>query len=251
MDLGSWQKKSTDVVRLRRLGVGWAVGSAVMGGTLTLGAMTAAKAYGFNEDQIVEAAIVDKFEDEPHVEAQPEPEKEAPKPKKAVTPALVEPVKVDDKLVEKQPVNSDNPYGGDDPYSLLENGAATAAVEAEKPKVAESPKIIEKAKPVVSQKSSEPVRLTEDDTPPRAIVQISPQFPPEAKAAGIEGTVIIDYVVTDKGEVTDVKAVKGPPELFEVCLAAVKAWKFMPALNKDGKAIAAHRRARFPFHIKT
>jgi protein TonB len=250
MDLGAWQKRSTDVVRLRRLAAGWVTGSAIMGGTLTLVALTAAKAYGLTEDTVVEAAIVDKMEDEPNVEAQPEPEKEAPKPKKAAAPALVEPVKVDDKLVEKQPVHSDNPYGGDDPYELLGNAGA-AAPEPEKPKIAEAPKIIEKPKAVIPQKSNEPVRLTEDDTPPRSIVMTPPQYPAEAKAAGIEGTVVVDYVVTDKGEVTDVKAVKGPPELFAVCVTAVKAWKFMPALTKDGKAIAAHRRARFPFRIKT
>lgn len=247
MDFGSWQKKSTDVVRLRRLATGWAVGTGLMGGTLAFVAMTAAKAYGFTEDQIVEAAIVDGPEDEPHVEAQPEPERESPKPKK-VAP-LVAPVAVDDKLVEKQPAGSDNPYGGDDPYSLLENTAATP--EPEKPRVLEAPRIIEKAKPVVQARSAEPLRLTEEDTPPRAVVQTSPQFPAEAKAAGIEGTVIVDYVVTDKGEVKDVRAVKGPSELYEVCVAAVKSWRFLPALNKDGTAIAAHRRARFPFRIKT
>lgn len=251
MDLGAWQKRSTDVTRLRRLAAGWVTGTAVMGGTLSFVAMTAAKAYGLTEDTVVEAAIVDKMEEEAHVEAQPEPEKEAPKPKKTMAPALVEPVKVDDKLVEKQPVHSDNPYGGDDPYELLGN-AGGAVTEPEKPKIAEAPKIIEKAKAIVPQKASnEPVRLTEDDTPPRAIVQTSPTYPAEAKAAGIEGTVIVDYVVTEKGEVTNVKAVKGPPELFEVCVVAVKSWKFMPALTKDGKAIAATRRARFPFRIKT
>jgi periplasmic protein TonB len=250
MDLGAWQKKGTDVVRLRRLAAGWVTGSAVMGGTLTLVALTAAKAYGLTEDTVVEAAIVDKLEEEAHVEVQPEPEKEAPKPKKAATPALVEPVKVDDKLVEKQPVHSDNPYAGEDPYALMESAGA-ATVEPEKPKIAEAPKIIEKPKAVIPQKSNEPVRLTEDDTPPRAIVQTSPQYPAEAKAAGIEGTVIVDYVVTEKGEVTEVKPVKGPPELFAACVTAVKSWKFMPALTKDGKAIAAHRRARFPFRIKT
>lgn len=248
MDLGSWQKSGADVVRLRRLAAGWVTGMAIMGGTLGFVVLTGAKAYGFKEDQVIEAAIVDRPEEEVHVEAQPEPEKEKPKPKPAAAP-LVEPVKLDDKLVEKQPVNSDNPYGGDDPYALLENAANAA--EPQKPKVAEAPKIIEKVKAVVPQKPAEPVRLTEEDTPPRAIVQTSPQYPAEAKAAGFEGTVIVDYVVTDKGEVTEVKAVKGPPELFEVCVAAVKSWRFMAAMNKDGKPIAAHRRVRFPFRIKT
>jgi protein TonB len=249
MDLGSWQNTGTDVVRLKRLAAGYATGVVIMGGSLAFVAATAASAYGFDEEQIIEAAIVDGPEDEPHVEEQPEPEKkEEVKPKPRLQ-AIEAPTTVDTKLTEKEPVASDNPYGGEDPYALLES-AATAA-EVPKAAVVEAPKIIEKPKVVAAPKAAEPLRVTEDMTPPKALSNPAPSYPPEAKAAGIEGTVVIRYVVTETGDVTDVKAVKGPPELQEVCVAMVKTWKFSPALDKDGKPVRYPRVTRIPFKIKT
>lgn len=248
MDLGSWEGRTTDVARLKRLALGWVAGACVMSGTLVAVALTAAKAYGLDEEQVVEAALVDGPEDQPEVEQQPEPEVqkvEKPKPKMA---AIVEPTKVDDKLVEKEPVKSDNPFAGEDPYANIDTTERPA--EVARPVVAEAaPKIIEKPKPVAPPKSNEPQRVTEDVTPPKALSMAAPPYPADAKAAGIEGTVVVKYVVTETGEVTNVSAVRGPEELRAVCEAAVKGWKFEPAL-KDGKPVAVHRMARFPFRIK-
>jgi TonB family protein len=103
---------------------------------------------------------------------------------------------------------------------------------------------------VVQKAKDEPIRVTEDVTPPKAISMQAPSYPAEAKAAGIEGIVVIQYVVTETGEVKDVEAERGPPELVDVCIAAVKSWRFSPAI-KDGEPVAVHRMARFPFRIKT
>ena len=77
-----------------------------------------------------------------------------------------------------------------------------------------------------------------------------PSYPSAAKSAGIEGTVIVAYVVTESGAVSSVKAVRGPAELRGVCEAAVRGWKFKPAML-DGRPVSVRRIARFPFHIKT
>jgi protein TonB len=247
MDLGSWEGRTTDVARLKRMALGWVAGACIMSGTLVAVALTAAKAYGLDEEQVVEAALVDGPEDEPHIEAQPEPEQKVEKPKPRAN-AIVEPTKVDDKLVEKEPVKSDNPFAGEDPYANIDTTERPA--EVANPVVAEAaPKIIEKPKPVAAPKSNDPLRVTEDVTPPKALNMSAPSYPADAKAAGIEGTVIVKYVVTESGEVTNVSAVRGPEELKAVCEAAVKNWKFEPAL-KDGKPVAVHRMARFPFRIK-
>ena len=251
MDLGSWEGRTTDVARLKRLALGWIAGACIMTGTLAAVALTAAKAYGLDEEQVVEAALVDGPEDEPHVETQPEPEvQKAEKPKPRMN-AIVEPTKVDDKLVEKEPVKSDNPFAGEDPYANIDQTERPA--EVAKPVVAEAaPKIIEKPKPVAAPRSNEPIRVTEDVTPPKPLADFRarPQYPAEAKAAGIEGTVVVKYVVTETGEVTNVKAVKGPEELRAVCEAAVKTWRFEPAL-KDGKPVAIVKMTSFPFRINT
>ena len=94
------------------------------------------------------------------------------------------------------------------------------------------------------------IRVTEDVTPPVALSQGMPAYPAAARTAGVEGTVIVTYVVTEAGEVTAVKAVRGPPELMAVCEAAVRSWRFKPAVL-DGTPVAVRRTARFPFRIKT
>ncbi|MFO0612853.1 MAG: energy transducer TonB [Polyangiaceae bacterium] len=99
-------------------------------------------------------------------------------------------------------------------------------------------------------KAKEPVRITEDIEPPVPLSMSPPGYPPAAKSAGVEGTVVIQYVVTESGAVTQVQAVKGPPELTAACLAAVSSWKFKPALSK-GAPVSVVRQARFPFRIKT
>jgi len=61
----------------------------------------------------------------------------------------------------------------------------------------------------------------------RKVVQkVQPTYPAEAKKAGIEGNVVLDVLITAAGDVSDVKAVKGPEELRESAAAAVRQWKY-------------------------
>jgi bla regulator protein blaR1 len=63
----------------------------------------------------------------------------------------------------------------------------------------------------------------------RKIVQkVQPTYPAEAKKSGIEGSVVLDVLITAAGDVTDVKVVKGPEELREAASAAVRQWKYAP-----------------------
>lgn len=102
----------------------------------------------------------------------------------------------------------------------------------------------------VAPEAQKPVRVTEDVEAPVPISMGAPGYPEGAKSAGVEGTVVIQYVVTETGAVTSVQVVKGPPELTGACVAAVSNWKFKPARQK-GAPISVVRQARFPFRIKT
>ena len=56
-------------------------------------------------------------------------------------------------------------------------------------------------------------------------------YPPEAKKKGVQGSVVMDIIVDEKGVVRDAKLVSGPGEgLNEAALEAVKKFKFSPAL---------------------
>jgi TonB family protein len=63
--------------------------------------------------------------------------------------------------------------------------------------------------------------------PERKVVsKVNPSYPAEAKEKGIEGIVQLDVLITAAGAVRDVKVTKGPSELQESALNAVKQWRY-------------------------
>ena len=62
---------------------------------------------------------------------------------------------------------------------------------------------------------------------------------------------LIKYVVTETGEVTDVKALKGPPELFAVCIAVVKSEHYKPARDAQGHPFLVTRFRKFHMRLRT
>lgn len=69
--------------------------------------------------------------------------------------------------------------------------------------------------------------------PPRAIVQLPPEYPPLARQARIEGQVQIDAVLDEQGNVIEMKVVSGPPLLYQAALGALKKWKYQPTYLND------------------
>ncbi|MBK7583300.1 MAG: TonB family protein [Myxococcales bacterium] len=111
---------------------------------------------------------------------------------------------------------------------------------------------MQKPKPVVQQHAaaSGPVAVTEDVTPPRAISNTPPSYPADAKAAGIEGTVVIKYVVTETGAVTGVTAVRGPPDSSRSAKPRSAAGVSCPRKRTANPWLSLASRV-FPFRIKT
>jgi TonB family protein len=83
------------------------------------------------------------------------------------------------------------------------------------------------AVPLRSSGGAEAAASTPKTARERKVVQkVQPTYPADAKKAGIEGSVVLDVLITAAGDVTDVKAVKGPEELREAASAAVRQWKY-------------------------
>jgi protein TonB len=85
---------------------------------------------------------------------------------------------------------------------------------------------------------------------PRPIKQAAPQYPPELRRAGIEGTVVLMFHVrsdgtTEKITVTD----SNNPGFNEPAIRAVRKWRFEPG-EKDGKAVTCRVRIPIPFKIR-
>jgi periplasmic protein TonB len=60
--------------------------------------------------------------------------------------------------------------------------------------------------------------------------RVPPVYPSDAKAAGIQGTVVLRVIVSVEGEVTSATAVAGNPKLQPSAIDAVKQWRYKPYL---------------------
>ncbi len=63
--------------------------------------------------------------------------------------------------------------------------------------------------------------------------QLPPVYPPIAKAARIQGTVVIEVRVGVAGKVESMKVTSGPPMLQQAALDCLKQWTYRP-FDKDG-----------------
>lgn len=96
-----------------------------------------------------------------------------------------------------------------------------------------------------------PINLPEDATPPvENVSNLSPSYPDDARAKGIEGLVILKVVVEADGSIGAIKVMKGEEPFVAAALQAVKGWRYSPALV-EGRATAVYRILKIPFRIKS
>lgn len=90
------------------------------------------------------------------------------------------------------------------------------------------------------------VRIGGDLKPPRQVYAPQPAYPVIAKQAQIQGTVVIDAVIDEHGNVVQARALTGPPLLIGAALAAVVQWRYEPTyLNGQAISIAMHVEVHF------
>lgn len=65
------------------------------------------------------------------------------------------------------------------------------------------------------------------------ITAVEPVYPEHARVQGVEGRVIVEYVIDETGVPTELQVVEAtPPGVFdEAALRAVSAWRYQPALR--------------------
>jgi len=83
----------------------------------------------------------------------------------------------------------------------------------------------------------EPIRVGGGIQPPRKVASPPPVYPPIARAAHVEGVVILEAVVAEDGTVRDVRPLRSIPLLDQAAIDAVKHWRFTPTLL-NGEPIA-------------
>jgi bla regulator protein blaR1 len=66
------------------------------------------------------------------------------------------------------------------------------------------------------------------------ITKTIPVYPQAAKKAGIQGTVVLEAIISGEGNVESLRVVSGPQDLQQAALDAVREWKYKPyLLNGD------------------
>ena len=109
--------------------------------------------------------------------------------------------------------------------------------------------------PEITSLSQDPIPVTTGDFPragvagtslPSCIYCPDPEYSPEARKAGWQGTVVLDVVVTAAGTVERIIPIKGPAlGIEEKAVEAVRKWRLKPALDVDGHPTAV----RIPIEI--
>ncbi|HZR29165.1 MAG TPA: energy transducer TonB [Terriglobales bacterium] len=60
------------------------------------------------------------------------------------------------------------------------------------------------------------------------IKKVTPLYPPLAKTARIQGTVVLHAIISKQGNVENLNVISGHPMLVQTALDAVKQWKYRP-----------------------
>src|SRR5258706_4926708 len=94
------------------------------------------------------------------------------------------------------------------------------------------------AVPAISQEA--PVRVGEGVSRPEIISSPKPIYTELARRARVTGTVIVEAIIDEQGNVTNTRVLKGlPMGLEQAAVDAVSTWKFKPA-TREGKPVRVY-----------
>lgn len=98
---------------------------------------------------------------------------------------------------------------------------------------------------VVEEKATRISGVNSKDT---VIKRVQPVYPAIAKAAGVEGTVKVNVLVSESGNVVSAEVLDGPQLLRDAALDAARQWQYKPA-EVDGKPVKVKGVATFNFTL--
>lgn len=89
-----------------------------------------------------------------------------------------------------------------------------------------------------------------DVTPPRKTSGDLPSYPEEARKLRLEGLVVIDSIIDEKGVPTEMRVIESAGEVLDrAVMDAVRKWRYEPAL-KQGLKVRVHWQTRHRFQIQ-
>jgi len=87
--------------------------------------------------------------------------------------------------------------------------------------------------------------------PPVLLNSVIPAYPEGARSRGIEGQVVLRFVVDQSGGVEpDVQVVTSLPMLDQAAIDAVRRWRFSPARDRDGNPVRVQVNVPLQFTLR-
>jgi len=73
---------------------------------------------------------------------------------------------------------------------------------------------------------------------PRLVHKVAPVYPEDAKKEGVQGTVILDAVISKDGSVSETRLQEdADPRLVEAARTAVEQWRYEPVRDERGEPL--------------
>jgi TonB family protein len=92
------------------------------------------------------------------------------------------------------------------------------------------------------------VRISADTAKQYILQRVEPEYPAEARAQGLDGSVMLDMLVGKDGTVQKFTAIRGDPQLAAAATTAVRQWRFRPYMQ-DGRATEFQTRITVDFKV--
>jgi periplasmic protein TonB len=106
------------------------------------------------------------------------------------------------------------------------------------------------APPPPSPRTPKVVRIGGSLKAPRQTLYVKPDYPALASEARVSGTVVIDAVIDEHGNVVQARVVSGHPLLIDAALKAVLQWKYEPT-SLNGQPIAVELQVQVRFGLNS
>ncbi|MGA9672131.1 MAG: TonB family protein [Terracidiphilus sp.] len=101
---------------------------------------------------------------------------------------------------------------------------------------------------VVHSAPSGPVRISSGVASSTILYKVVPVYPPIAREARVEGTVVLEAVISKQGTIENLRVVSGPAMLQQSALNAVSAWRYRPFLL-NGEPVAVETTVNVIFNL--
>jgi protein TonB len=104
--------------------------------------------------------------------------------------------------------------------------------------------------PVVAERPKGPIRIFSGMKEPRLLYEPPVVYSPVARQAHIFGTVVLEAIIDEHGNVTQVQVISGPPLLLASAIKAVEGRKYEPTIL-DGQPVAIRLSVKVDFRMSS